>query len=502
MAFDANRADFTVGVIGAGAMGQGIVQVSLQGGMNVVLFDAKDGSAEAGREQVIKRLERLVEKGKLTADAVAGMAEKVSVAKSLADFSGCHTVVEAIFENLEVKQQVFSELESHVSKDCLLTSNTSSLPIGSIARVCKNPERVAGFHFFNPVPLMRLVEVIRGPATEEWVMDGLCALGERMGRTPVKVKDAPGFLVNFGGRAFTTEGLAVVHEGVATPAQVDAVMRDCGHFRMGPFQLMDLTGIDVNYPVSMIVHEQYSYDPRLRTVPLHKALYDAGRFGRKTGIGHFRYDEKGQEIDTPSPDHETTAAPAVQVYCAGSAPELDDLLAGVALDETDDGSSPIVAALFGEDCSTFASRMGIDHTRLVAIDVTGDTSKRVTIMSAPGASADALNAVSAALQKNGRKVTAIADSAGFIGQRIRGMVGNLGCEMAQIQIADPESIDLAMKLGLNYPLGPLEIIADLGVERAFVIMAAMHAVSGDDRYRPSVWLRRRAQLGLDIKTPN
>ena len=146
--------------------------------------------------------------------------------------------------------------------------------------------------------------------------------------------------------------------------------------------------------------------------------------------------------------------------------------------------------------------MGIDHTRLVAIDVTGDTSKRVTIMSAPGASEDALNAVSAALQKNGRKVTAIADSAGFIGQRIRGMVGNLGCEMAQIQIADPDSIDLAMKLGLNYPLGPLEIIADLGVERAFAIMAAMHAISGDDRYRPSVWLRRRAQLGLDIKTPN
>ena len=333
-------------------------------------------------------------------------------------------------------------------------------------------------------------------------MDRLCTLGERMGRIPVKVKDAPGFLVNFGGRAFITEGLAVVHEGAATPAQVDAVMRDCGHFRMGPFQLMDLTGIDVNYPVSLIVHQQYGYDPRLRTAPLHKALYDSGRFGRKTGIGHFRYDEKGEAVDAPSPDHETAAIPAAQVYCAAGAPELDDLLAGVTLNVTDDGSSPIIAALFGEDCSTFASRMGIDHKRLVAIDVTGDTSKRVTIMSAPGAAADAVNAVSAALQQNGRKVTMISDSAGFIGQRIRGMVGNLGCEMAQIQIAEPNSIDLAMKLGLNYPLGPLEIIADLGVERAFAIMAAMHAVSGDDRYRPSVWLRRRAQLGLDIKTPN
>ena len=502
MAVDMNRADFTIGVIGAGAMGQGIVQVSLQGGMNVVLFDIKDGSAAAGRDHVVRRLERLAEKGTLTADAVAAMADTVSVAKSLADFADCQTVVEAVYENLEAKQQIFCELENHVSDDCLLTSNTSSLPIGSIARVCNRPERVAGFHFFNPVPLMRLVEVVRGPLTAEWVMDCLCTLGERMGRIPVKVKDAPGFLVNFGGRAFTTEGLAVVHEGVASPAQVDAVMRDCGHFRMGPFQLMDLTGIDVNYPVSLIVHQQYGYDPRLRTAPLHKALYDSGRFGRKTGIGHFRYDEKGEAVDAPSPDHETTAIPAAQVYCVAEAPELDDLLAGVTLNVTDDGSSPIIAALFGEDCSTFASRMGIDHKRLVAIDVTGDISKRVTIMSAPGAAADALNAVSAGLQQNGRKVTVISDSAGFIGQRIRGMVGNLGCEMAQIQIADPDSIDLAMKLGLNYPLGPLEIIADLGVERAFAIMAAMHAVSGDDRYRPSVWLRRRAQLGLDIKTPN
>lgn len=502
MAFDAAREGLTVGVIGAGAMGQGIVQVALQGGMNVVLYDAKQGGAAAGRDLVFGRLDRLAEKGTLAGDAVAAMKGRVAVAASLADFAPCQAVVEAVFEDLEVKRALFTELETHVAEDCILSSNTSSLPIGSIARVCKRPERVAGFHFFNPVPLMRLVEVIRGPATAEWVVDGLCALGERMGRTPVKVKDAPGFLVNLGGRAFTTEGLALAHEGVASPAQVDAVMRDCGRFRMGPFELMDLTGIDVNYPVSMIVHEQYNYDPRLRTVPLHKALYDAGRFGRKTGIGHFRYDAKGTMIDPPSPDYETTARPAGTVFVAAEAPELADLLPGVSFAASDDGSSPIVAALFGEDCSTFAARAGIDHRRLVAVDVTGDLSKRVTVMTAPGADRAALDAVAAALAKGGRKVTAIKDSAGFICQRIRAMVGNLGCEMAQIKIADPDSIDLAMRLGLNYPLGPLEIVADLGVGRAYAIMAAMHAISGDDRYRPSLWLRRRAQLGLDIRTPN
>jgi 3-hydroxybutyryl-CoA dehydrogenase len=501
MVFDAGRDDLIVGVVGAGAMGQGVVQVSLQGGMAVVLIDAQPGAAAAGATKVFERLDRSAERGRLEADAVAVMKSKLTVAAGFEAFAPCHAVIEAVFESLEVKHAVYGELEKHVSTECIIASNTSSLPISSLGRQCAHQNRFAGLHFFNPVPLMRLVEVIRGPSTEEWVIDGLTKLGERMGRTPVVVRDHPGFLVNTGGRAFTTEALHILHEGVAVQAQVDAVMRDCAHFRMGPFELMDLTGVDVNYPASLIMHQQNSYDPRIRTVPFHKSLYDAGRFGRKTGQGNYRYDKSGKVIDPPSPDFLTDAGAAERVFVAEVAEIFSDLLAGATMAEIDDGVSPIVAALYGEDCSTFAARTGVDYRRLVAIDPTGDLSKRATIMTPPGADPAARDAVAARIAANGRAVVAIKDSPGFIAQRMRAMIGNLGCEMAQIQLATPDDIDLAMRLGLNYPLGPLEIIDDLGPPLAYRIMATMQEITGDDRYRPSPWLRRRAQLGLGAKVP-
>ena len=434
---------------------------------------------------------------------VAAMKGRLVVAETLADFADCDTVIEAVFEDLEIKQTLFQEIEAVVRPNCLIASNTSSLPIASIARVCKSKGRIAGMHFFNPVPLMKLVEIIEGPETEAQTLQALGELGERMGRTPVRVKDSPGFLVNLAGRAFSTEGLRIQQESVATPAQIDAVCRDCGGFRMGPFELMDLTGIDVNYPVSQIVFSEFQNDPRLRTTPHHKLLYEAGRFGRKTGAGHFRYDSSGA-AEMPKPDHESDAEPAAAVSVGEGNDRLAALLQeiGVEVLAEDDGKSPLLAALLGEDCSSFAARSSTDHRRLVGIDVTGDSAKRVTLMSAPGADAAALDSVAAAFVRSGRKVTTIKDSPGFIGQRIRAMIANLGCEIAQIGLAQPDDIDLALRLGLNYPLGPLQIAEDLGLEETHAIMERLQAITGDDRYRPSLWLRRRAQLGLPIRTPD
>lgn len=499
---DPNASDLVVGVVGCGAMGQGIIQVALQGGLAVIAYDAREGGAAAGCQAVLGRLDRLVEKGTLGADAVAGMRTALTAAGDIADLAPAGVVIEAVFEDLEVKRALFAALEAVVAPDAVLASNTSSLPIGSIARGARHPGRIGGLHFFNPVPLMRLVEVIRGPATEPAVVDALVAVGKRLGRTPVVVKDSPGFLVNLGGRAFTTEGLHLQHEGVATPAQVDAVMRDCGHFRMGPFQLMDLTGIDVNYPVSMIVFEQFLNDPRLRTTPQHRALFDAGRFGRKTGQGHFRYDDKGNMVDAPSADHasDAVAAIGVQVATPGDA-ALHELLerAGLAARQND-GATPVVAALYGEDAAGFCARTVTDPRRLVAIDTTGDTSKRVTLMTAPGADPRYRDSVAAAFAKAGIAPTVIADSPGFILQRMRAMIANLGCEMAQIGLASPADIDTAMKLGLNYPLGPLEIAEEMGVSHTHAIISAIHDATQDPRYRPSLWLRRRALLGLPVHT--
>jgi len=496
-------ADYVMGIVGAGTMGQGIAQVSVLGSMRTLLLDSHQGAAAAAVAAIAGRLDRLVEKGRLdTAEAGAAMA-RLQAVDSVTDLTPCDAVVEAIFEDLEAKRTLFGEIESVVAPACLIVSNTSSIPIAAIARACTRPERIAGLHFFNPVPVMQLVEVIRGPETGDAVVTALAALGRRMGRVPVTVKDAPGFLVNLGGRAMTTEGLRLAHEAVATPAQIDAIMRDCGGFRMGPFELMDLTGIDVNFPVSQIIYDGYMQDPRLRTAPNHKALFDAGHLGRKTGHGWYRYDTGGRKVDPPSPDHRSDAAPARRVALAEADDGLSAFCAEVGLSVAeDDGVLPILAAPLGDDATRTALRTGADFRRLVALDLACDTAKRVTLMSSPGADPGVRDAVAAAITASGRKVTAIKDSPGFVAQRLCAMIANLGCYMAEIALAAPQDIDLAMKLGLNYPHGPLELADRLGVQTTCAILERLQAITGEDRYRPTLWLSRRAALGLPVHTPN
>ncbi|MFQ5566582.1 MAG: 3-hydroxyacyl-CoA dehydrogenase family protein [Paracoccaceae bacterium] len=427
----------------------------------------------------------------------------------------------------------------------MIASNTSSIPIASIARACQRRDRIAGMHFFNPVPLMGLVEVIRAAETTDATVEALTVLGRRMGRTPVTVKDSPGFLVNMGGRAYTTEGLRIAHEGVATPAQIDAIMRDCWHFRMGPFELMDLTGIDVNFPVSRIIYDGYMQDPRIKTSPNHMAMFDAGLYGRKVGKGWYEY-EDGQPKPRPSPDFETDAAALKKIAVlgfteergtAGSSefdvpfdgqdweldpdefadfeddPELRvqrhmQLLLfrfcgelGLEVLGEDDGESPILCVPVGPDMSS-VGRYHSDYRRVVGIDLAGDTSKRVTLMTAPGSDPDVLARVAATIIASGRKVTAIKDSPGFVGQRMVAMIANLGCYMAEIGLAAPRDIDLAMQLGLNYPHGPMELVEELGIDATFQVLEMLQRITGEERYRPTLWLKRRAELGLSIYTEN
>ena len=500
---DPKDENFTVGIVGAGAMGQGVAQVCLTGGMNVILHDVREGAAEDGLATVLKRLARLVEKGSLHERDLAQMRGHAIAASGLADFSACHLVVEAVFEDLDLKQRVFGEIEDAVCENCVIASNTSSILISSIARTCRNRGRIAGMHFFNPVPLMQLVEVVRGPETRPEVIDFLVAAGERMGRTPVVAKDAPGFIVNFGGRAYTTEAMRILHERVATPAEIDAIMRDCGHFRMGPCELVDLTGVDINYPVSRIIYHGYDEDPRLKTAFPHRALMESGRFGRKVGKGNYAYDEDGKMIGPPSADFATNAAPARAVVLVEPDAALEGFAADVGLSiAQDDGVLPLLAAPVGEDCTALAARTGSDFRRLVAADLCADVSKRVTVMTAPGADANIRDGVCARIIASGRAVTLIKDSPGFVSQRIRAMIANLGCEMAQIGVATPDEINLALRLGLNYPLGPLELATDMGPTNVLAMLEQMQAITGEDRYRPSQWLRRRALLGLDIATPD
>lgn len=280
-------------------------------------------------------------------------------------------------------------------------------------------------------------------------------------------------------------------------------MRDACNFRMGPFELMDLTGIDVNFPVSQIIYNGYFQDKRLATSPLHENMMEAGRLGRKTGAGFYDYDEDGTII-RPDADSKTTTEPARHVYLAEPSSGLEMLLRDLAITpmKEDDGNCAILCAPVGEDCTAYALRLGLDPKRVIAIDILTGVFNRATVMAAPGADEALVQSVISLMSKVSNTVTRIKDSPGFVAQRIRAMIANLGAEMAQIGIASPEDIDKGMKLGLNYPHGSVEMADTLGVRNCYDILTELQTITGDDRYRPSQWLRRRALLNLPIHTPD
>ena len=488
-----------VGVVGAGAMGAGIAQVTSMAGIPVKLYDTRPEAAATAIAKIRSWFDKRVSEGKMSSSDRDAFVANLSVANDLGDMAACDMIVEAIIESAQAKIDLFNALEAVIGDETILASNTSSIPIGVLAAGCRRQGRIAGLHFFNPVPLMKLVEIIAAPKTTSGVLDSLSRYVQAIGKVAVNVKDMPGFLVNFGGRAFPTEGLAIVHEGVATPAQVDAIMRDCYGFRMGPFELMDLTGIDVNFPVTELIHQSFFNDPRLRSTPLHRYMLATRQLGRKTGRGFYDYAEDAQR---DSGDTQAAASFSIcsEVVAPGASEQLAALLseAGISLLSQDDGTAPWLVSLVGDDCATYASRTGVDHTRLVAIDLMGDTSKRLTLMAAPGHDDALVQSLVGTLAKI-RKVTLIHDSMGFVGQRIVGMVANLGCDMAQTQLASTTDIDLAMRLGLNYPQGPLEMVDTYGARQVYQLMTTLQSISGDDRYRPSPWLRRCAQLGFSAR---
>lgn len=484
-----------LGVAGAGPMGAGIAQVGLTAGLEVILFDVNQQALAKAAREIDARIVRMEEKGQLAEGYAAQARSRLKLASCLADFAPADLVVEAIVERLDIKQTFFADLEAVVRRDCVLATNTSSLSVAAIASGCAGKERVCGLHFFNPVPLMKLVEVIAAPATDPSVVETATAFSHQIGKVPVTVKDAPGFLVNLQGRAYTLEGLALLHEQVADPATIDRIMRDGAGFRMGPFELLDLTGIDVNYPASTYIYEGYYHDPRLKTWPQHELMVHARLLGRKTGQGFFSYAEGSTFAPSPpAPD----VPVRLGVTIADPGPRWDAVLAATGGSEGDDA---VLVAPVGEDCATACHRLGLDPAKTVAVDLTAIERRHLTVMSAPGGSETACR-VADWLRGAGFAVEVIADSPGFVLQRMLGMVANLGCELAQIGIGAPADIDTAMKLAQNYPKGPLEWADWLGTGRTFEIMRQIHAITGSDRYRPSLWLRRRALLGLSAHTPN
>ena len=496
-----------VGVVGVGAMGRGIAQIAAQAGITVRLVDARPGAAAEARAAIAAALEKLAEKGKLPRAEVAAAVERlVPCAGGVGALAGCEVVVEAIVEDLEAKRALLRELEGVVGEGCVLATNTSSLSVTAMAAGLAHPQRVAGFHFFNPVPLMKVVEVVAGLVTDASVVDRLAALAARMGHTAVRAKDTPGFIVNHAGRGFGTEGLRILAEGVAEVEDLDRVLRDTAGFKLGPGELMDLTGLDVSHPVMESVYRQFYDEPRFRPQPLTRQMLAAGLLGRKTGRGFYVYRD-GAAVRTPEPP--PSAARPASVWVSRARPELAARVAGLVRELgvlLDEGAAPAPESLcvvtpVGEDATTCAVRERLDAGRTVAVDAVFELGRRRVVMTTPLTTAEARAAARGLFGADGVPVTVIRDSPGLVAQRVVATIVNIAAEIAQLRIAAPGDVDRAVVLGLGYPHGPLAWGDRLGPRVVLEILDNLHALTRDPRYRPSPWLRRRAQLGASLLTP-
>ncbi|MBT0963833.1 3-hydroxyacyl-CoA dehydrogenase PaaH [Denitromonas iodatirespirans] len=498
----------TVAVIGAGAMGSGIAQVAARAGHTVRLFDMNPEAIERGIASITRNLDFLVERGKLDAAEREATAARLVPTTRLEALADAGLIIEAIVEKLEVKQTLFAELE-RIAPQAILASNTSSLSITAIGSVLRAPERLAGLHFFNPADRMRLVEIVSGLATAPALAGQLFATAKAWGKDPVHTRSTPGFIVNRVARPFYAEGLKVLAEGAASPASLDAVMRDGAGFPMGPFELTDLIGHDVNYAVTASVFEANYGDDRFIPSLIQHELVLAGRLGRKRGQGFYAYGEGAQR---PAPDYAEQAPRPAAVTLRG-APEIWAPLvarleaAGVRVERAacPDGVAahlavgPVRLAL--TDGRT-ATRRSVDEgcDDLVLFDLVKDFATSDTLAAAVSdrASAPAWQAAAGTLQAAGFKLIQLDDVPGLLAMRTVAMLANEGADAVMVGVASPGDVDLAMQRGTNYPKGPLAWADEIGLARVATVLGHLLAHYGESRYRASPLLQRRQLAGRPL----
>jgi 3-hydroxybutyryl-CoA dehydrogenase len=502
---DGSEAVSTIGVVGAGTMGSGIAQLAAQSGARTLLYDPIAGAAAAGGERARAGIAKLVDKGRLEGDA-GEIGARLEVADELEALAPCDLIIEAAPERLELKHELFGAL-SRIAPDAVLASNTSSIPITAIARAAAEPSRVVGLHFFNPAPLMRLVELIAGLESSEEALAVARAAGEAMGKRVIDAKDGPGFLVNRTNRPFGLEALRLLQERVADVPTIDAIVRAAG-FRMGPFELQDLVGIDLGFDVSKSFYELSFGEPRWRPSMLSAQMVAAGRFGRKTGRGWYTYNngEPHRPEDPPAPE---AGGAGGLVVISGFLPIADELrelaeAAGWEVADEGDGRVPwlIVECGPGEDDAPplqgAPRAMLCAEGALAALDHGGAAVGFhalppvgiVELMRTPATADVAAQRAERFFTTLGRRTAWVGDAPGGVLGRILAQVVN-ECAFALGEgIGSATDIDDGMTLGLNYPLGPLEWADAIGLDHIVMILDGLREEYGEERYRAAPVLRR------------
>jgi 3-hydroxybutyryl-CoA dehydrogenase len=489
-------------VVGAGIMGAGIAQVAAQAGHPVSLYDVRPGAAQDALSKLQASLAALVAKGKMSADAVAALLTRITPVADLHDAERSALVVEAIVENMDAKRALWQQLEAMVGADCVLASNTSSISITAMAQGLRHPERLVGMHFFNPVPLMKLVEVVSGLHTEPQIADTVFALAQRWGKVAVHARSTPGFIVNRIARPYYAEALALLQEQCTTPVVLDACLKAMG-FRMGPCELMDLIGHDTNFAVTQSVYQANFYDKRYVPSLLQRDLVDGGMLGRKSGRGMYDYAEgatKPQLAAAQTADF--PAQSGVQLHGSGARMDVwaqQLAAAGVVFAHDRDSnwtglSTPTLqlrqtdgrtASSLGADVAVFDRAFAPEGSRVLAW--------------APSVRASAACAAEAQswLSALGYQPQQVADQSALVVARTVAMLINEAADAVQQGVCTMDGANQAMKLGVNYPAGPFDWLAAWSAQGVIDVLQALDAQYGGERYRVSPWLCQQAcrQLG-------
>ena len=499
MAYLLNRST-VVAVIGAGSMGAGIAQLAAQSGHDVRLHDAQAGAAAAALGRIASDLDGAVKRGKLQPDERSAVLARITVAETLDALDGCGLVVEAIVERLDVKQGLFRALEKVLAPDAVLATNTSSISITAVAQGLQHPQRLIGWHFFNPATRMKLVEIIPGVETDPALVPAMHALSEAWGKTSVDAPNTPGFIVNRVARPYYAEGLRLLAEGLAPAATIDKLMVEAGGFALGPFELMDLIGLDVNLSVTESVFQATAYDPRYAPHVIQQELVRSGRFGRKTGRGFYGHGPGAAPRTVPAVPPAADAN-AVSVHCASQPTLLLPLLerlraAGVHVvtreglpDETFALGDAHVALTDGR---TAAERGAAnDGAPLLLLDLARDYATSTHLGAAANLKGAAhLGVLAGVLATANIALIELADVAGLALMRTVCCLANEAADVMTWTGTTARDIDTAMRLGTAYPMGPLAWADALGAARVAAVLANLQAHYGEVRYRRAPALSR------------